>query len=97
VTGAAWSDGTPLTKVEVKIDDGPWQPATLDRKPVKDRFTWSHWRFDWRNATPGEHTVVSRATDADGRIQPSADDPVMKNKRTYWEGNHQWVRKIRIG
>jgi DMSO/TMAO reductase YedYZ molybdopterin-dependent catalytic subunit len=97
VTGAAWSDGTPLTKVEVKVDDGPWKPAVLERKPAKDRFTWSLWRFDWRDASPGEHTVVSRATDADGRVQPSVDDPAIKNKRTYWEGNQQWVRKLRIG
>jgi DMSO/TMAO reductase YedYZ molybdopterin-dependent catalytic subunit len=96
VTGAAWSDGTPLTRVEVGIDGGPGLPARMDRKPERGRFTWTHWRYDWRGATPGEHTLVSRATDADGRVQPSADDPSMRNKRTYWEGNQQWVRRIRI-
>ena len=47
-------------------------------------------------ATPGDHTIVSRATDEDGRVQPSAEDPVMKKKATYWEANQQWVRKIRV-
>jgi len=97
VTGAAWSDGTPLTKVEVKVDDGPWMPAVLERKPVRVRFTWSFWHFDWKDAAPGEHTVVSRATDEDGRVQPSLEDPEIKEKRTYWDANQQWVRRIRIG
>ncbi len=98
-SGAAWSDGTPLKAVEVKIDDGPWRPAVIEKKPARGldtRFTWSFWHLDWRDATPGEHTIVSRATDEDGRIQPAADDPSMKNKATYWEANQQWVRKIRI-
>ncbi|MEN9677668.1 MAG: hypothetical protein RIS76_3564, partial [Verrucomicrobiota bacterium] len=51
---------------------------------------------DWPNPTPGDHSVVSRATDEDGRVQPSADDPVMKQKATYWEANQQWVRKLRL-
>jgi DMSO/TMAO reductase YedYZ molybdopterin-dependent catalytic subunit len=98
-TGAAWSDGTPLKSVEVKIGDGPWQPAVIEKKPargVDTKFTWSFWHFDWPSPTPGEHIVVSRATDADGRVQPSADDPTMKQKATYWEANQQWVRKIRV-
>jgi len=71
--------------------------VTIEKKPSNAKYTWNLWHFDWRDATPGEHTVVSRATDADGRIQPSAEDPVIKNKRTYYEANQQWVRKIRIG
>jgi DMSO/TMAO reductase YedYZ molybdopterin-dependent catalytic subunit len=39
LTGAAWGDGTPIKSVEVKIDDGPWQKAEIDRSP-KDKFTW---------------------------------------------------------
>ncbi len=96
ITGAAWSDGTPLRKVEVRINDGPWQPVRLRRKPASARFTWTLWDFDWPNPDPGDHTVVSRAIDADGREQPPADDPVIRNKKTYWEANQQWPRRIRI-
>lgn len=99
ISGAAWSDGTPVTGVEVRIDDGPWRPAVLERKPARGldaRFTWNLWHFDWSDAAPGDHTLVSRAVDADGRVQPPADDPSMKNKATYWEANQQWVRKIRV-
>lgn len=98
-TGAAWSDGTPLRSVEVRIDDGPWQTAVLERKPARGagrKYTWSFWHWDWPNPTPGDHSVVSRATDDDGRVQPSAEDPVMKQKATYWEANQQWVRKLRL-
>jgi len=96
ISGAAWSDGTPLKSVEVRIDDGPWQPVRLVRKPSSAKYTWTLWQFDWANPTPGEHTVVSRAVDADGREQPPADSPVIKNKKTYWEANQQWLRRIRI-
>jgi DMSO/TMAO reductase YedYZ molybdopterin-dependent catalytic subunit len=96
LTGAAWGDGTPIKVVEVKVDDGPWQPAKIDRTP-RDKYTWRFFSFDWKDAIPGEHTVVSRAIDEEGRVQPSADDPKIKLKKTYWEANQQWPRKIRIG
>ncbi len=95
LTGAAWGDGTPIKTVEVKIDDGPWQPAKIDRTP-KDKYTWRFFSFDWRKPEPGEHKVVSRAIDEEGRLQPSAEDPEIKLKKTYWEANQQWPRKIKI-
>ena len=96
ITGAAWSDGTPLTTVELKIDDGPWQKVALDGKPRDAKYTWTLWHFDWQNPPAGDHTMVSRATDADGRVQPQAEDPRIKLKKTFWEANQQWPRKIRI-
>ena len=96
ISGAAWSDGTPLVAVELKIDDGPWQPVVIERKPREAKYTWTLWHFDWQNPGPGEHSVVSRAADADGRVQPTADDPRIKNKKTFWEANQQWPRKLRI-
>ena len=95
LTGAAWGDGTPIKTVEVKIDDGPWQPAKIDRSP-RDKYTWRFFTYDWTGATPGEHSIVSRAVDEDDRVQPSADDPTIKLKKTYWEANQQWPRKIKI-
>ena len=94
-TGAAWTDGTPLKRMEVKIDDGLWQTAKLETKAFGD-YSWTFFHYDWKGASPGEHTVVSRAVDMDGRVQPSADDPEIKLKRTYWEANQQWPRKLRI-
>jgi DMSO/TMAO reductase YedYZ molybdopterin-dependent catalytic subunit len=93
-TGAAWGDGTPITKVEVKVDDGPWRVAKIDRSP-RDKYTWRFFSLDWK-PEPGTHTVVSRAYDEEGRVQPSAEDPEIKLKKTYWEANQQWPRKIKI-
>lgn len=93
--GAAWGDGTPLDKVEIRIDDGPWQPVKIDTKQ-RSKHCWTFWSFDWAKAPAGEHTVVSRATDDEGRTQPMPDDPHIKLKKTYWEANQIWPRRILI-
>ena len=95
LVGAAWTDGAPLQRIEVKIDDGPWLPATI-RRTQEAKYAWKFFSFDWRQPAAGEHRVVSRAIDIEGRAQPDADDPEIKLKRTYWEANQQWPRKIRI-
>ena len=95
LSGAAWTDGTPLRAVEVKIDDGNWKPALLDHTQTA-KYAWQLFHFDWSNPPLGEHTLVSRAIDNEGRIQPAADDPQIKMKRTYWEANQQWPRKLKI-
>jgi len=95
ITGAAWTDGTPLKAVELRIDENNWVPAGLDTRQ-RSKFAWTFWEATWKSPTSGEHTLVSRAIDAEGRVQPPSDDPSIKLKRTYWEANQQWVRKIRI-
>ncbi len=94
IIGAAW--GAPIDRVEVKIDQGPWHPATIDRSEEAE-YAWKIWSLDWANPTPGEHTVTSRAIDATGQIQPAMDDPRIAKKHTYWESNGQVTRRIRIG
>ncbi|MEY2409064.1 MAG: hypothetical protein QOF48_1734 [Verrucomicrobiota bacterium] len=95
LNGAAWTDGTPLAKVEIKIDDGPWHPVQLDKSP-RSEFSWTFWSFDWKKPVAGNHELISRATDSEGRSQPAAEDPVIKLKRTFWEANQQWARRIQI-
>ena len=52
ITGAAW--GAPIAGVEVRIDGGPWLPATLDRTPGEDSpFAWTLWALDWGAPAPG--------------------------------------------
>jgi len=93
VVGAAW--GAPIARVEVQIDDGPWRPATIDRSE-QGKFAWSFWSIDWPNATPGEHTITSRAVDLQSNTQPAMDDPRIANKKTYWESNGRVSRRIRV-
>jgi DMSO/TMAO reductase YedYZ molybdopterin-dependent catalytic subunit len=92
ILGFVLNDGTPLKSVEVKIDEGPWQTATLD--PRNTRYSWKLFTWNWEGATPGPHTMVSRATDADGNVQPAADE--LKRKKTFLEDNAQFPRKITI-
>jgi DMSO/TMAO reductase YedYZ molybdopterin-dependent catalytic subunit len=92
VLGFVLNDGTPLKSVEVQIDGGPWHAATLD--PANTKYSWKLFTYKWDGATPGEHTLVSRATDSDGVIQPSAAD--LKRKKTFLEDNGQFPRRVKI-
>src|SRR5580700_8180420 len=92
VFGFVLNDGTPLKSVEVSVDGGPWQAAALDKSNM--RYAWKLFTFDWNGATPGEHTLVSRATDADGTVQPTKAE--LSQKKTFLEDNAQFPRKIMI-
>jgi DMSO/TMAO reductase YedYZ molybdopterin-dependent catalytic subunit len=93
VLGVVLNDGTPLKSVEVKVDEGPWQPATFDAS-TKAKYSWKLFTFVWNGATPGEHTLVSRVTDSTGKVQPTAKD--LENKRSFLEDNAQTPRKLTI-
>ena len=95
VMGAAWSGLNPLKAVELKVDDGDWIGAKLDDSHAEP-FTWRFWTADWKDAKPGEHTLVSRAIDAKANLQPTAEEPAIKLKKTYYEANQQWPRKIKF-
>ena len=93
VLGVILNDGTPVKSVEVQIDNGPWQAATLD-PATKDKFSWKLFSYTWTGATPGEHTLVSRVTDATGLVQPTEKD--LENKKSFLEDNSQHPRKLTI-
>jgi DMSO/TMAO reductase YedYZ molybdopterin-dependent catalytic subunit len=93
IDGMAWGP-TPIAAVEVRIDNGPWMEATLADAGTSP-FTWRFWHLDWP-ATPGEHGITSRAIDTAGHVQPAMDDPIIANKKTYWESNGQITRHIQI-
>jgi DMSO/TMAO reductase YedYZ molybdopterin-dependent catalytic subunit len=95
IMGAAWSDGTPIQKVELKIDNGNWASVQLSKQDSAPHC-WTFWHYDWKDAGAGEHTITARATDAKGNVQPSPDDDFITLKKTYWEANQQAVRKIKI-
>lgn len=92
VWGFVLNDGTPLRSVEVKVDDGAWQPATLHE--ANSKYSWKRFSYAWNGATPGEHTIVSRATDENGEVQPVRED--LANKKTFLEDNSQHPRTVSI-
>jgi len=65
--GIAWAGARGISKVEVQIDDQPWDTAEL-RSPAVSPLTWIQWRYNWK-ATTGTHTVQVRATDGTGALQ----------------------------
>ena len=79
VAGVAWAQGRGIDRVEVQVDDGPWNEARLGDVPTVD--TWRQWVWEW-DATPGSHVLQVRATDGDGATQTSRRAPVQPNGAT---------------
>jgi DMSO/TMAO reductase YedYZ molybdopterin-dependent catalytic subunit len=80
VFGAAWAGDTDVAEIAVSTDGGQtWSDAEfLD--PVR-RHAWRRWKFDWLTPRkPGQYTLLSRAKDASGALQPDAHD---RNYGTY--------------
>jgi len=67
--GMAWAGEEHVTKVEVSTDGGStWREAKLS--PQNLPFTWRLWTAEWKPMRAGYYTVLSRATDSAGRVQP---------------------------
>lgn len=70
--GVAWAPTRGIERVEVRVDDGPWQDATL-----ADALGVDCWR-QWHTTVdlgPGTHTITARATDGSGKVQTAAPAP----------------------
>src|SRR6185369_1177236 len=91
-TGFVLNDGTPLKSVEVRVDNGAWKSATLDRENT--RYSWKLFTYDFTGLMPGDHTIVSRVTDANGDVQ--AEEADLADKKSLWENPGQTVRKFKI-
>jgi hypothetical protein len=92
VVGFVLNDGTPLRAVEISIDGGPWQQATID--PNATKYSWKLFTYTWNNATPGDHTLVSRVIDTNGKVQLTEAE--MPEKPTRWENYAQFPRTLTI-
>ena len=70
VHGAAWAGEADITKVEISTDSGAtWSPANLDHE--RSHYAWRLWSYDWKAGKSGDYTILSRATDSQGRTQPA--------------------------
>jgi hypothetical protein len=68
VHGAAWAGEADVVKLEVSTDGGAaWSPARLGHEQA--HYAWRLWSYEWK-AKGGDYTVLSRATDSQGRTQP---------------------------
>ncbi len=81
VAGVAWAQQRGIDKVEVRVDRGAWQVATLAAEGSVD--TWRQWRWEWP-AEPGSHVIECRATDRTGAAQPERKAPPFPDGATGW-------------
>lgn len=72
IAGVAWAPDRGIDRVEVSIDDGPWQDAPISR-PISDA-TWVQWLVPVSLAT-GRHSIEVRATDGTGDVQTDQHTP----------------------
>ena len=82
VGGVAWAQTVGIERVEVKVDNGPWQDATL--APEDNIETWRQWTWQWDEATEGTHKLTVRATNKDGDTQTSDRARIRPNGTTGW-------------
>ena len=69
IHGAAWAGETAITRVEISVDGGTtWHAARLGAQ--QSRYAWRLWDYAWNAPKAGEYTIMSRATDDQGRTQP---------------------------
>jgi len=72
VAGVAWAPDRGVRGVEVQVDGGPWQAATVSA-PISNA-TWVQWLFRW-DAAPGSHQLAVRAVDGTGEAQTDLHSP----------------------
>ncbi len=69
IAGLAWSGHAPVRRVEVSTDGGKsWKQAEL--VGPGERYAWRQWSFIWKPPAPGKYTLMARATDEAGNVQP---------------------------
>jgi DMSO/TMAO reductase YedYZ molybdopterin-dependent catalytic subunit len=88
VAGTAWAQHRGVARVQVRVDDGAWQDATLADSGGID--SWRQWTFDW-DATPGNHVLYARAFDPSGP-QTGAEADVVPDGATGYPTKHVTVR-----
>ncbi|MFY1690160.1 molybdopterin-dependent oxidoreductase [Plantactinospora sp. WMMB782] len=81
VAGVAWAQRRGIRAVEVQVDDGRWQPASL--APVPSADTWVQWRYEWRAST-GAHILRVRAVDGRGEVQTGQRATPFPSGATGW-------------
>jgi len=81
IAGVAWQQQVGISAVEVRIDEGEWQPATLAAAISDD--TWVQWSLPW-TAEKGDHVIQCRATSKTGEVQTETEAPPAPDGATGW-------------
>ena len=72
IRGLAWSGEGTITGVEISLDGGKaWREAHVEDSP--DRWLWKRWSYLWDVDEPGHYSIMARASDETGRVQPATE------------------------
>jgi DMSO/TMAO reductase YedYZ molybdopterin-dependent catalytic subunit len=86
IEGRAWVGESSIRRVDLSFDEGvTWQRASLDRRG--DRYAWRRFSLDYFPEKSGYQTVLARATDDRGNVQPFL--PAWNPLGYYWNGVHR--------
>lgn len=80
IAGMAWAQHRGITGVQVQIDDGEWQDATLSGEVSTD--TWRQWVYQWDATATGQHRIRCRAIDSSGTVQTDQIQAVIPDGAT---------------
>jgi DMSO/TMAO reductase YedYZ molybdopterin-dependent catalytic subunit len=71
IRGAAYAGEADIVRIEISIDDGrEWQAAQFIGP--HEPHAWRRWEYYWQASTTGRFTIMARATDANGSVQPAS-------------------------
>jgi len=79
IGGIAHAGARGISKVEVQMDDGPWEEAEL-RAPLSP-LTWVLWKYNWPFKS-GKHTFTVRCYEGNGTPQIATPSPAEPNGAT---------------
>lgn len=79
IGGIAHAGARGISKVEVQVDDGPWEQAAL--RSSLSQLTWVIWRYDWPFQS-GKHTFTVRCYEGNGTPQVVTPSPAEPNGAT---------------
>lgn len=82
IAGMAWAQTVGIDRVEVRIDDGDWQAATISTPINAD--TWVQWMLEWQ-AEAGTHYVEVRAVNKNGDTQIEERAPIAPDGSSGWQ------------
>jgi len=90
IRGAAWTGAGRVERVEVSTDGGKsWRLAMQGEQRAP--YTWIFWEYPWESPEIGQHTILARAFDDRGGIQPEAEDPERINRYA-----NRWIQHVGV-
>lgn len=73
VTGVAFDQGKGIKEVMISVDGGKSWSATALQKDY-GKYAYRQWVYEWEPKTKGAHTLMVRAINRIGNIQPQANE-----------------------